>query len=52
MEQSIINTEMNKILRKNIILPTVKTSDDFISRVFTRPKKDGSHRMILNLKKI
>ena len=51
MEQSIINTEINKMLRKNIILPTVKTSDDFISGVFTRPKKDGSHRMILNLKK-
>ena len=30
------------MLRKNIILPTVKTTDDFISGVFARPKKDGS----------
>ena len=37
-------------LKKQIILPCHRKHDDFISSLFTRPKKDGSKRMILNLK--
>ena len=49
-EMSNINSEIQKIKSKNVIVNTDKTGMDYISGVFTRGKKDGSHRMILNLK--
>ena len=49
-ENNIISNEIEKLLKKRIILPCLREQDDFISSLFTRPKKDGSKRMILNLK--
>ncbi len=44
--------EIEKLLQKGVIQPCIKESDDFISKIFLRPKKDGTHRLILNLKKL
>ena len=33
-----------------VILNTTREPTDYVSRIFTRAKKDGSYRMILNLK--
>ena len=35
-----------------MIVPTNINVGDFVSSIFARTKKDGSHRMILNLKKL
>ena len=43
---------MSKLLEKGVIEPCVPETGEFISTIFLRPKKDGSHRMILNLKKL
>lgn len=45
--EEIIETEISKLLTKNVIAEA-----EFISKVFTRPKNDGSHRLILNLKRL
>ena len=49
-EMSITNSEIQKLRSKKVIINTDKRTGDYISGVFTRSKKDGSHRMILNLK--
>ena len=46
-----ITTEINKLLRKGVIVETNHTEGEFIS-IFWRPKKDRSHGLILNFKKI
>ena len=51
-EFQIINTEINKLLHKEVIVKTNHSEGEFISDIFCRPKKDGSHRLILNLKKL
>ena len=51
-EITIIKKEINKLLSKKVITESIKLPSDFISGVFTRDKKDGSKRMILNLKKL
>ena len=47
---SIINSEIQKLKSKKVIVNTDKRTGDYISGVFARSKKDGSHTMILNLK--
>ena len=47
---SIINSEIQKLKSKKVIINTDKRTGDYISGVFTRSKKDDSHRMNLNLK--
>ena len=47
---SIINSEIQKLKSKKVIVYTSKRTGDYISGVFTGSKKDSSHRMILNLK--
>lgn len=42
--------EMTKLLKKGAIVSTEHEEGEFIFPVFTTPKKDGSSRMILNLK--
>ena len=37
-------------LKKRVIEHTTTEAGEFFSTVFVRPKKDGTHRMILNLK--
>jgi hypothetical protein len=49
-ETEIIETEINKMLGKEIIEQVEHTKDKIISNIFTRPKKDGTHRVIINLK--
>ena len=49
-QQTIIDTEIAKFLNKRIIKPSEHESGEFISPIFTTPKKDGSHWVIFNLK--
>ena len=49
-ETDIINHEIAKLLSKGIIETTSHNSEEVVSNIFITPKKDGSHRLILNLK--
>ena len=51
-ESKVIESEINKLLVKGVIIPTTHEPGEFISTIFFRPKPDGTHRMILNLKKL
>ena len=51
-EEEIISTEIDKLMSKQAITKAMHCDNEFISTVFTRPKKDGSHRLILNLKNL
>ena len=51
-ENDIISTEVANLLQKAVIVETSHEPGEFISSIFVRPKKDGSHRMILNLKNL
>ena len=51
-EQSIIGEEISKLLRKGVITGASHCTGEYISTIFIRPKKDGAHRLILNLKKV
>ena len=51
-EQIIIDNEIEKFLEKGIIEPSIYETCQVISPIFTRVKKDGSHRVIFNLKKL
>ena len=44
-----ITEELNKLAAKNVIEPTQKEVGDFVSNIFTRPKKNGGTRLILDL---
>ena len=47
-----IEHELEELLRKGVIEKCDREPTDFVSPIFTRPKKDGSRRLILNLKKL
>ena len=49
-EKRLINFEINKLLKKGVITKCQNEQDNFISTVFTRKKKDGTFRTILNIK--
>ena len=49
-EIKIINKEIKKVLDKGVIIECERDKGGFISTIFTRQKKDGSFRTILNLK--
>lgn len=49
-EKEIISAEITKLLSKGVIELTNHLNGDFMSTIFVRPKKDGSYRLILNLK--
>ena len=49
-ESAIIDTEIAKLLCKNIIETTAHSPYEVISSIFIRPKNDEGHRLILNLK--
>ena len=51
-ERKIIHSEIQKLAGKKILSPCEARTDQILSPIFTRPKKDGSHRMILNLKNL
>ena len=49
-EQNIVQSEIDKLITKGVIVPTSPEMGDFVSTIFLRPKKDGTHHTILNLK--
>ena len=49
-ETTAIAETIQKLIGKGVIVPSVAEKGQYINTIFTRPKKDGSHRMILNLK--
>ena len=49
-ERAIVQAEIDNLITKGVIVPSSPEKDDFVSTIFLRPKKDGSHRTILNLK--
>ena len=49
-ESANVNAQISKFLEKGIIVKSYHEEGEFISNIFQRPKKDGSFRMILNLK--
>ena len=51
-ENTVIAQEIQKLLSKGVIAKSLHEKDEFISPIFLRPKPDGSHRLILNLKSL
>lgn len=49
-QQHIIQNEIDNLLNKGVIKATTHCEGEFISTIFIRPKKDGTYRLILNLK--
>ena len=49
-EIEIVNSEIQKLLDKGVIVQFDREPNDFVSTVFTTEEKDGSSRTILNLK--
>ena len=49
-EKQVISDEIQKLLQKEVIYPCMREDSDFMSSIFAREKRDGSYRMILNLK--
>jgi len=47
----IVSTEIDKLLMKGAIKEVDSVEDQFISNLFLVPKKDGSLRPVINLKK-
>jgi hypothetical protein len=52
VEEQLIDVEIRRLLTKNIIIETTHFPGEYISTIFLRPKKDGGHRLILNLKNL
>ena len=51
-EQFKIDTELSYMFKLGVIEATVHEPGEFISSIFSRPKKDGTVRVILNLTKL
>ena len=49
-EENIITAEILKLCNKGVLEETTHCIGEFISPIFTRRKKDGTYRLILNLK--
>ena len=45
-----IESELQRLLDKGVIIHSDPEPYEFISPIFVRPKSDGSYRLILNLK--
>lgn len=50
LEKVFVEKEIKKLLGKGVIVKSTHEPKEFISPIFLRPKPDGSHRMIQNLK--
>ena len=48
----IVDQEVDKLLNKGFIEDSTLCTGDFLSIIFTRPKKDGSCCMVLNLREL
>lgn len=51
-EKSTIQEHLNKLLKMGAIRECAPVKNQFISKIFLTPKRDGSHRLILNLKSL
>ena len=51
-EVVIIEKQIEKFLQTGVIEATSHCKGEYISNIFIRPKKDGSYRLILNLKNL
>ena len=52
-KQHLLESELQKLLQKGIVTQANhSTAAGFFSSVFTIPKKNGEHRLILNLKRL
>lgn len=51
-EVTVFDTEIRKLLDKNVIERANRVENDFISNIFTRKKRDGTYRLILNLQNL
>ena len=49
-QRAVIRSEISKLVEKSVIIRTQHKPGEFISSILVRPKKDGTNRMILNLK--
>ncbi|MEW8545905.1 MAG: hypothetical protein AB2693_20475, partial [Candidatus Thiodiazotropha sp.] len=49
-EKEIMSVEVHKFLAKQIIREISEKEVKFVSSIFLRPKKDGTYRLILNLR--
>ena len=49
IQAASVDLEITHLLKKGVIQPCQHEAGEFISPIFTRPKTDGSMRMILNL---
>jgi hypothetical protein len=47
-----IDKEINNLLQKGVLVQCEHEEGEYINTIFTRPKKDGNRRMILNLKNL
>ena len=50
-EDGTVDKEMAKLVLKGVLIKS-SHEGEFLSTVFLRPKKDGTHRLVLNLKKL
>ena len=50
VETEIVDAEISKLLSKGVIVKTAREPNDYSCRIFTRTKKDGNYRIVLNLK--
>lgn len=51
-EETMIKDAMQTLLNKQVIVQCKPEPIEFVSPIFTIPKKDGNIRLILNLKKL
>ena len=51
-ESTIIDQEIKELQDLGVLVECKREPGEFLSNIFIRPKKDGSHRMILNLKNL
>ena len=51
-EVVFVDEEITKLLKLGVISPCEHIEGEVVSPIFLRPKKDGTQRMILNLKKL
>ena len=49
-EQRIISSEIEKLVKMEVLTAVEPQHDQFLSNIFLVPKHDGGHRLILNLK--
>ena len=51
-ERHIVDIQIQEFLQKGIISCSIFQEEQIISPIFLRPKPDGSHRVIFNLKSL